>query len=137
MRVRREEGISALSQHMGFAVQRERHFTRHDKENSLNARLSLRAIRTAALGNLSDVLRKRLCKSRQRARQNPKTGLVPKRQVAGHDIAHRAFGNDGIGVFEHSAIREQLCLRRQPARRGVVSRFCHDNPNLIDLPHST
>ncbi len=117
---RGQVGIAAGGEGVGGPIHRERRRAVGDKEDGLGRGLRLGLIRTAAGGYLHQIVRKRLGKARHGPRDHPKPGAGPKGQGAGGDVTHRAFGNDGIGLREDGAIRQQLRLWRMPPCGGVV-----------------
>ncbi len=107
------------------AIEGQGEFAFDNKEYAFSLRVQFGLIAAAIGANLNDVLREGFSEPRQRAGDDPHAHVVPKRQVAGDDVTHHAFGDNGIGFGEHRTISQKLVLIRMATVWGVVSCLAH------------
>ena len=116
----RDETVTARTHVVLLTVNGDAQFTLHQEKHTLGAGVGLGVLTTAAGRHLDDVLRERLGETRERAGNHPQPGVVPERQQAGDDVAHRPSWQHRVGLGEHRAVRCQFGLTRQATGRGVV-----------------
>lgn len=117
---------------MVFAFDGDVQFAFDDEHHGFRIGVQLRALAAAFRGQFDDVLGERFGKTGQRAGDDPHAHLVPK-QVAGDDVTHHAFRDDGIGFGEHGTVSQQLGLSRVPTVGGEVRMVRHGRSRLVVL----
>ena len=113
-------GVAARPQSMRLPVQMQHARTLGDKKHRLRPGVCIRLTAATTGGDFHDILRKRLSKTAQGPCENPGACFVPMGQKAGDDIAHRALGDDRIGLGKDRALSHNLLLARQASSREII-----------------
>jgi hypothetical protein len=124
---------------MPVIVDGELHLAVNHEQHAFGTRVEFGPLAASARSDLDDVLREGLGEARQRPRNHPQSGVVPKGKVAGDDVAHHSAGQHRVRLGEHSPVGEQLSLGRMSSRRCVVTAFvrCRIGPLLWVGPRSS
>lgn len=107
-----------------------------DEHHGFGVRVQLWALAAAFRGHFDDVLGEGFGKTGQWAGNDPHAHLVPERQVAGDDVTHHAFRDNGIGFGEHGTVSQQLGLSRVPTVGAKYEWFDMDDLDLLFSPHA-
>ena len=117
----RKIGVAARAHPVRGAAQFERRGALENEQRGFGLGIRLGTVGSAAGADLKDALREGFGEAAQGPREHPGPAPLPVRKVAGHDVAHRVGGNDGVGVCEDRPAAQKLLLAGMPPMRGVVA----------------